>query len=520
MIIFFEQTFKPKVLKNWEVPKLNVNKPQKRTGKTKVISNDRGHLLPEIRRSNSNPWGNFVGTWNLPKKIDKKTALQLNGLLKNETKEEKSSDKTTESIKPVLETENKEENKENVNINNTPPPAAPYTPGDFTEKHQQYSNCDGLVINQVLPAEELSPKGFPRVREDFSKLPETKSDLNKEVEEFYKIHKQMVEVQPLRQASASKKDRVLSPILAAISNFNLAKKLHKENLEHNPLPDTLTDAIYRRMVMQRQGKVSEGQDEHFATGVGWKGYPGYGPTRCTKLKIYRPKTSGPPKDESICSFDRKWRFIRQAKVTPMDLAICWDLTPENPKDEPDRTKHIDGSNGSAAPAVFSLVHTPKEEEANIKCDGLHSCGAVFEHSEKGNEEKEFFFHRSKRSSRESISSGSNNSDSKKRAKSAFEGDKISIDSKSSNVSAKSRAKSAYNLNEPDGNSNTSKDNKNLHRSIQNLEECIDEKRKKYIKYPHNKFCMACEMRKVSLTENRPKSEYKMAFKAGVPNKIN
>lgn len=43
----------------------------------------------------------------------------------------------------------------------------------------------------------------------------------------------------------------------------------------------------------------------------------------------------------------------------MDLAICWDYRPLNPNDEPKRPKHIDGSNGSAAPAVFTLVKTPR-----------------------------------------------------------------------------------------------------------------------------------------------------------------
>lgn len=43
----------------------------------------------------------------------------------------------------------------------------------------------------------------------------------------------------------------------------------------------------------------------------------------------------------------------------MDLAICWDYRPLDPNDEPKRPTHIDGSNGSAAPAVFTLVKTPR-----------------------------------------------------------------------------------------------------------------------------------------------------------------
>jgi hypothetical protein len=42
----------------------------------------------------------------------------------------------------------------------------------------------------------------------------------------------------------------------------------------------------------------------------------------------------------------------------MQLAICWDLKPLTEEDEPRPSPHIDGSNGSVAPAVFALVHQP------------------------------------------------------------------------------------------------------------------------------------------------------------------
>lgn len=54
------------------MPKLNVDRPRKKSGKTKFIANDRGHLLPSIHKSSS-PWGNYLGTWRYPRKIDRKT---------------------------------------------------------------------------------------------------------------------------------------------------------------------------------------------------------------------------------------------------------------------------------------------------------------------------------------------------------------------------------------------------------------------------------------------------------------
>lgn len=316
-----------------------------------------------------------------------------------------------------------------------------------------------------------------------------------------------------------------------------------------------------------------------------KGYPGYGPNRCTKMKVFRPKTCGHIKttddEEALSSFDKKWRFIRQSKVTPMDLAICWDMTPEDPLDEPKKPTHVDGSNGSAAPAVFSLIHTPKNEEDTPKCDGIHGCGPLFDCGTKENKDKEYFFHRSKQSPRGSNESKKSGSISvKKRAKSAYtaEPDKGSIrsdhsekraksahptkhrshDSNNSVVcdknevknyaisannhnssdmqslnskehlsSLKSRAKSAYNLNDiRKSNSKMKECNtevyNNIHHSTPNLSE-----QEKYVNnncckhlssLPNNRLCVACELRNMSLTEERPKTEYKMAFKAGVPQK--
>jgi Domain of unknown function (DUF4812) len=50
------------------------------------------------------------------------------------------------------------------------------------------------------------------------------------------------------------------------------------------------------------------------------------------------------------------------KMGPMDMAICWDFRPVDPRDEPKKPKHIDGSNGCVAPAVFTLVKTPTPDD--------------------------------------------------------------------------------------------------------------------------------------------------------------
>lgn len=329
----------------------------------------------------------------------------------------------------------------------------------------------------------------------------------------------------------SNRKKVSSPIVAAIKNFQLAKKLHKDNLEHDPLPDTITNSFYKKMQMLRNQNKDPGlalNEENFATGVGWKGYPGYGPTRCTKLKVYRPKTSVPKnlsdaaneRPNSVNSFDLKWRFIRQRKVTPMELAIYWDLTPENPQDEPKRTPHIDGSNGSLAPAVFTLVPSPKEESKENsrkssvdKNNGGYNCGTLFEKRPiKGCDEKDFILDRPKTSgnfekrrfSRDSIKSGDSNA--AKRAKSAYNINKTNKIDEGGNETCSNCCEKTENLLE---------NNRNVHhQSTPNLSECGSNK-----KLPISRQCVSCELKKISLRDaqsNRNKNEYKMAFKAGVP----
>lgn len=91
-----------------------------------------------------------------------------------------------------------------------------------------------------------------------------------------------------------------------------------------------------------------------------------GPTHCTKLKVYRPKTCGvvPPPLKKDPNYRPQTAFVSKTKIEPMDLAIYWDHRPTNPLDEPKAPAHIDGSNDTVAPAVFSVVNTPRPIEGN------------------------------------------------------------------------------------------------------------------------------------------------------------
>ncbi|XP_033641405.1 protein Flattop homolog isoform X2 [Asterias rubens] len=65
----YEQAFDSKRLQNWQLPHTYKERPSRFDGFTQVIANDRGHLLGGVPHSSENPWGKFVGTWDIPLKI-------------------------------------------------------------------------------------------------------------------------------------------------------------------------------------------------------------------------------------------------------------------------------------------------------------------------------------------------------------------------------------------------------------------------------------------------------------------
>lgn len=65
----YQDAFYSKKLQNWEKPATHTERPKSKTGGTPIIATDRGHLLNGVPKSGVNPWGDFVGTWDLPKNI-------------------------------------------------------------------------------------------------------------------------------------------------------------------------------------------------------------------------------------------------------------------------------------------------------------------------------------------------------------------------------------------------------------------------------------------------------------------
>lgn len=223
---------------------------------------------------------------------------------------------------------------------------SPYIPGNLTEEDKRHESYDSLVkdaVNQLHGQQEEKTETFWR-----------------KVAENAKKNEQAVE-----EMKYERKDQTPKlPQVDVTQNFQFAKKMHVGNLEHQPLPDTLG---YRNLTKIGEHRGSDIIVKPYA--IGWKGYGASGPTCCTKMRVHRPKTCDPKKGESEKD-ENKQRPSTSAPdlggqykkpMSLMDLAICWDFRADDPIKEPKPPKHIDGSNGSKAPAVFTMVHTPKEE---------------------------------------------------------------------------------------------------------------------------------------------------------------
>lgn len=133
----------------------------------------------------------------------------------------------------------------------------------------------------------------------------------------------------------------IAPV-ARYDKFAQAKRLHAENLQHQPLPDRVDDRVFGNAnvahghrlcsagceAAKRQAQVLTMEEQRFGPALGCK----------------EPKTR-------------------------MDLAICWE-TPIDPVYEPHRPTHVDDSEGGTAPAIFALIqHTPAPTNRELLTHG-------------------------------------------------------------------------------------------------------------------------------------------------------
>ncbi|KAG8229371.1 hypothetical protein J437_LFUL009686, partial [Ladona fulva] len=73
----FDREFNPKRLGNWQVSKWYPERPRQRSNKTRIIADDRGHLLPGIPRFSENVQERYITAWDFPRKITRQFAEDI-----------------------------------------------------------------------------------------------------------------------------------------------------------------------------------------------------------------------------------------------------------------------------------------------------------------------------------------------------------------------------------------------------------------------------------------------------------
>jgi hypothetical protein len=185
----------------------------------------------------------------------------------------------------------------------------------------------------------------------------------------------------------------------------------------------------------------------------------------------------------------------------MQLAICWDLKPPRDEDEPRPSAHIDGSNGSVAPAVFTLVRQPSPDHGTKEDgDGKEVCG----------ETDQECVTKEHCGTKEGCNTPSGNGESVLTVlpKSAWGETK-----ENSNPNVGSVHRRSDNAGTERQDTSEKLERRKEHRSSPNLMTMGHKPTKRLL---GARPCMACELKQLP-PQCRPRSEYKMAFKAGKPN---
>ncbi|XP_014473787.1 PREDICTED: uncharacterized protein LOC106743941 [Dinoponera quadriceps] len=132
--------------------------------------------------------------------------------------------------------------------------------------------------------------------------------------------------------------------------FALAKRLHAENLQHQPLPDKVDDRVFRNLTAH--GCRSAACEPARSRG---------------NVRVAR---------RDRCFADPALGY--KQPETRMDLAICWE-TPVDPVYEPRKPAHIDGSEGGSAPAIFALIqHSPAPRNRELLEHGQEDKKGVYD----------------------------------------------------------------------------------------------------------------------------------------------
>lgn len=138
--------------------------------------------------------------------------------------------------------------------------------------------------------------------------------------------------------------------------------------KHHGLPDAIEDALYRSLQTKRHKNPGLGLNGCWpkCSAVAYKSFNDPGPTQCSKLRVYRPKTSSSSvdgkKEHGLAgSAGKNSRpktcvpVMTADQLTDIKLALCWDL--DTPLD-----RHGLGHRPADQPAVFHKIQQRQQQQ--------------------------------------------------------------------------------------------------------------------------------------------------------------
>ncbi|XP_022169683.1 uncharacterized protein LOC111033309 isoform X2 [Myzus persicae] len=402
----FDKAYQPTRLGNWEVPKWHLNRPKGRSTVTKVIANDRGHLLPGVQKTDQKHWaGLYLGTYQLPKRISKEIATELSGP-KCQTWMKRSYhhpfiDRSQRNKTENGENNNKLElinvNKEQRNIANeetdrdsikSVKSAVSDMPAPNVSRIEAVRNCasaDGRgPLNSTADDDndDCDSGGTRKTRQrgvvngSGAKTPSSPA-----------LSRISASCGHLQVAGTEDDDGERPPLGG---NEQPTGRRYGDAQRHHGLPDAIEDAVYRSLQTKRHKHPGLGLNGCWpkCSAVAYKSFNDPGPTQCSKLRVYRPKTSSssspPPSSADGGDGEKKDPARRRNKnlsrpktcgpvmtaqqLTDIKLALCWDLDAPFDRNRPPRPPD--------EPAVFHKVRQQLQMQQQLQqpCAGEPSTG--------------------------------------------------------------------------------------------------------------------------------------------------
>ncbi|XP_060835329.1 uncharacterized protein LOC132918212 isoform X2 [Rhopalosiphum padi] len=374
----FDKAYQPTRLGNWEVPKWHLNRPKGRSTVTKVIANDRGHLLPGVQKTDQKHWaGLYLGTYQLPKRISKEIATELSGP-KCQTWMKRSYHHPFIDRSQRNKTENGENNNKLEQIN-----------ANKEQRQQPLANedTDRDSIKSIKSAvSDMRAPNICRINTirncasaDGRGPLNSTTDVNGGSDECDSggTRRTIRQRETVGGGAKTPSSPALSRISASCGHLQTAGvddedarppaagcqegptgRRYGDAQRHHGLPDAIEDAVYRSLQTKRHKHPGLGLNGCWpkCSAVAYKSFNDPGPTQCSKLRVYRPKTSSSstPADDSDEKKDPARRrnknpsrpktcgpVMTAQQLTDIKLALCWDLDapfdrnrPPRPPDEP------------------------------------------------------------------------------------------------------------------------------------------------------------------------------------------